>query len=59
MGILQGLVGIGMALGGGSLLAYAVVQMANNSITGEFGVGLATSGVIGIILGIILLYTND
>lgn len=59
MGIIQGLSGVGVLFGGAIMLVSAVIQLANSSISSELGFGLATSGVIGIILGAILLQTND
>ena len=59
MGVLQGLSSVIMMLSGGGLLAHAVVQIAKNAITGGLGFGLATAGVIAIIIGFILFRTNE
>ena len=59
MGIIQGLGGVSMLFGGAIMLASAIIQIANGSIPGGLGIGLAFSGVVAIILGAILWKTND
>jgi len=58
MSIVQVLVGVGLLLGGGSIFAYAVIGMANSTMNGELGSGLAFSGVVAIILGFVLVKTS-
>ena len=59
MSATQALGGVLAMLAGGGLIASAVVQVANNSITGDVEIGLATSGVIALILGYIMWITSQ
>jgi len=58
MGIEQGLIGIGLLLGGGGTLASAVVGLASSMDSG-FGFTLATGGVVSMIIGYIMVKTNE
>jgi len=59
MGIEQGLIGIGLLLGGGGTLASAVVGLASSSMDSGFGFTLATGGVVSMIIGYIMVKTNE
>ena len=55
MGLSQGIAAIGLLLGGGGALASAVVGMANSTMSTDLGYSLATTGVIAIIVGAIMM----